>query len=151
MLSKKQPKHLQSQLILRRYVLPIIAINAVIRGNAAAHGKQQSTFATPKETTKTLPPVTVPETLVSKVTVVEKITEKVTEKVTQTQKVTERVTDVEKITKTAAPVTIEKNNTLKFTETSNIIKPTTIESIGTKEIDKITTAVVVVTKVVPTG
>lgn len=147
MLSKKQPKHLQSQLILRRYVLPIIVINAVIRGNAAAHGKQQSTFATPKETIKTLPPVTVPETLVSKVTVVEKITEKVT----QTQKVTERVTDVEKITKTAAPVTIEKNNTLKFTETSNIIKPTTIESIGTKEIDKITTAVVVVTKVVPTG
>lgn len=122
-------------------------MDAVHRGNAAAHRKQQSTFATQEETVKTLPPVTVPETLVSKVTVVEKITEKVT----QTQKVTERVTDVEKITKTAAPVTIEKTNTLKFTETFNIIKPTTIESIGTKEIDKTTTAVVVVTKVVPTG
>lgn len=81
----------------------------------------------------------------------EKITEKVTEKVTQTQKVTEKVTEVEKFTKTAAPVTIENNNTLKFTETSNLIKPTTIESIKTKEVEKITTAVVVVTKVVPTG
>lgn len=130
-----------------RYVPPIIARDAVLRGNAAAHGMQHSTVATQKENVKTLPPVTVPETIVSKVTVVEKITEKVT----QTQKVTERVTDVEKFTKTAAPVTIEKNNTLKFTEISKIIKPTTIESIGTKEVDKITTAVVVVTKVVPSG
>ncbi len=96
---------------------------------------------TKPETIKTLPPVTVPI----------KVPETYVEKVTLTEKITEKVTQIEKVTQTATPVTVEKNNTLRFTETAKVVKPTTIESVETKEISKITTEVVVVTKVVPTG